>query len=221
MKRHWMLEWFRFQWSLVKINIQFSYCLYKISRLKQPIITLFGGTEVLHEKNEDLSKIVFDFAQKLKDYGCSIITGGGPGIMEAASCGVTANLEKKDKAKYALGISVYGIDVGYKNDCTTVIKVSDFYLRKLLMRQYSDAFIIFPGGLGTVDELFELLNLLKFGKVSPAPVVLVGKEYWKFMYDWYQLALKDNLIDPHCANLFRITDDLDEAFEIICSVCKI
>jgi uncharacterized protein (TIGR00730 family) len=143
--------------------------------------------------------------------GYAVITGGGPGIMEAANRGaqeggglsVGCNIE----LPHEQGLNPY-VDLG--------IEFRYFFARKVMFVKYADAFVIFPGGYGTLDELFEALALIQTKKVEHFPVILMGTEYWTGMVDWIRATLlKEAAINAADVDLLRLTDDPAEALEII------
>ena len=143
--------------------------------------------------------------------GYAVITGGGPGIMEAANRGcqeggglsVGCNIELPQEQ----GLNPY-VDLG--------VEFRYFFARKVMFVKYADAFVIFPGGYGTLDELFEALTLIQTHKVQDFPVILMGTEYWTGMVDWIRASLlKESAINPEDVDLLRLTDDPREAVRII------
>jgi uncharacterized protein (TIGR00730 family) len=143
--------------------------------------------------------------------GYAVITGGGPGIMAAANRGaqdggglsVGCNIE----LPHEQGLNPY-VDLG--------IEFRYFFARKVMFVKYADAFVIFPGGYGTLDELFEALTLIQTKKVQDFPVILMGTDYWTGMIDWIRATLlKEAAITAADVDLLRLTDDPAEALEII------
>ncbi len=153
----------------------------------------------------------------LVEHNMSIITGGGPGIMESANCGAQkATVPGDQKRLHTLGIMVRNVDPGFENSCAPTFRLSYMFLRKWFLIHYSSGFVFFPGGIGTMDELFHLLDLMKLDKVPQAPIVLIGTVYWEKVRDWYvNVAIKEELVPAQFENLFVITDDLREAVEIL------
>jgi TIGR00730 family protein len=191
---------------MLRSGWSFSWGLWRLSRLNQPIIAVFGGVGV--HSDGKYAAWAKDFSYKITQQGMSVITGGGPGIMQAASCGA---LEGSRNDVYAtLGIGVHGVDEGFVNPCATVINVNQFFVRKWLLTRYTTAFVLFPGGIGTVDELFDVLNLMKLGKMQRVPIILVGVAYWKDLIDWYQHAFEYELVTLPVKDIFLITDSIDE-----------
>ena len=188
-------------------------------RVRMPAITIFGSSSI-DQKNK-YAQQAFTFAQKVVAHDISVLTGGGPGIMEAANCGAMQKKEQQKDMVSSLGIGVTYVDTQYENPCVPVIRVSYFFLRKWLLIRYASAFVIFPGGVGTVDELFELLNCMKHHKVPKLPVILIGVDYWKPLIDWLQArAYAQGFVSAYQINLITVTDDLDEAFATIRDVCE-
>ncbi len=211
-----MAEIVRVWVMMVRSGFVLAYGVFRISRLKQPVIAVFGGVGA-HEKGK-YAAWARDFSYKITQKGMAVITGGGPGIMEAASCGAWDGSDKNRNA--TLGIGVNGVDEGFINSCSTVINVNQFFVRKWLLTRYSSAFVLFPGGVGTMDEFFDVLNLMKLGKVVRAPIILVGKDYWKDLVAWYNHAFEYEFITLPIQGTFFITDDIDEVVAMIVDLLK-
>ena len=198
---------------MFRIFFNVLYGIWKISKLEHAPVTIFGGARLkadsiyMHKATE--------LAHKLADSGIPVLTGGGPGIMEAASCGAT---KTKRRVITSIGITVSGLaDSEPRSPCTPDVIIMDNYnARKWLLIHYSIGFAVFPGGFGTLDELTELLTLIQTKLRDRAPIVLIGKEYWQPIMDWmYDSALKDGLIAQEDVALFTITDDVDEAYKLL------
>ncbi|HEV2917358.1 MAG TPA: TIGR00730 family Rossman fold protein [Candidatus Babeliales bacterium] len=202
--------------SLLKVMTQLLYGIWYISRLPRPIITIFGGSRI---KSDDYYAFqAMQLSQRFIDHNVSVLTGGGPGIMEAASCG--ALYSKKGKGK-SVGIGVHNIHE-HPNKCSSAyFELDQFFARKWLLIRYSFGFIVFPGGFGTLDELFEVLTLMQTSVVGFVPIVLVGKEYWQPFVDWVENeSIKHGLIRKKELEWIVITDDLDIIFDTIHRHCK-
>lgn len=189
-----------------------------VSKLQPPIISIFGSskTEQSDQYAHQANKIAALFVEK----GISVITGGGPGIMQAANCG--AVLEGGDKNKItSIGISVRGLED--KNACVQeYFELDHFFARKWLLTNYSTGFVFFPGGFGTLDELSDVLVLIQTQQMKQVPIVLIGKEYWQPFMDWLtHEMLEHNLIKPEHLRLFRVTDDVHQAFCFLQDECEI
>ncbi len=143
--------------------------------------------------------------------GYAVITGGGNGIMEAANKG----------AKQAKGVSV-GLNITIplvqkvNKHVTLPLEFRYFFARKLMFAKYSKAFVVFPGGLGTMDEFFEITTLIQTGRITAIPVILVGKKYWKGLLTWIdEICLKEKTIAEKDLDIFTVTDDISEIIDIV------
>lgn len=178
-----------------------------LSVLEGPMVTIFGGKHA--DEQMTASRNAFDVAAYLVEQGYSIVTGGGPGVMAAANCGAYNKAkELGKKGVWTSGIGVQGVDMDFKNPCADVYRTRQFFVRKQLLIYYSVGFVILPGGIGTMDELFELLNLIKTGKIKRVPVILLDTRYWHELIDWYEQAgIASGLISKENKELFVVTDD--------------
>jgi len=173
-----------------------------------PCVTVFGsarfGEDHPYYKNAQL------LSSKISLLGFTIITGGGPGIMEAANRG----------AFESGGLSV-GCNIILPNEqkenpyLDRYVNFRYFFTRKVLLVKYSFAFVIFPGGFGTMDELFETLTLIQTKKIEGFPVVLFGKDYWKPMLEMMEKMASEQTILPEDKDLLLVTDSIEEATEYI------
>lgn len=148
---------------------------------------------------------------RLAGAGFAVITGGGPGLMEAANRGAI------ESGGTSVGL---GIELRREQSLNPYIDVSMtfryFFARKLMFIRYASAFVVLPGGFGTLDELFEALTLVQTGKIHEFPVVLIGTEHWSGLMAWLRDRLQDQrFIASDDIGLLRITDDIDEAIELI------
>jgi uncharacterized protein (TIGR00730 family) len=174
-----------------------------------PAVSVFGSARI--KSSNPYYRQARELGRMLAKAGYAVITGGGPGIMEAANRGcqeggglsVGCNIE----LPHEQGLNAY-VDLG--------IEFRYFFARKVMFVKYADAFVIFPGGYGTLDELFEALTLIQTHKVQDFPVILMGTEYWSGMIDWIRKALlAESAINPEDVDLLRLTDDPKEAVRII------
>lgn len=206
----------RYFWGLFRVNLQLLYGIWKVSKLKQPIVSVFGGARL--PKEDYYFRQAHELAARLVEEDISVLTGGGPGIMEAASCGA---IPRKGKGM-SMGIGVKDLGEG-KNECVNEYFDLDFFFaRKWLLTRYSSAFVVFPGGFGTLDELAEVLTQIQTKKLSRVPIVLVGVEYWAPFMQWVkEEALKHGLVSQADIALFTVTDDLEQAFCLVRDECKI
>jgi uncharacterized protein (TIGR00730 family) len=172
-------------------------------------IAIFGSART--KENDPMYQAARDLAARLAKAGFAIITGGGPGIMEAANRG----------ARDAGGLSIgCNIELPHEQSTNPYVDVSInfryFFCRKTMFVKYSEGFALFPGGFGTLDELFEALTLIQTGKIQRFPVVLFGADYWGGMIDWMRRRLVDEAkIDPTDLDLMTVTDSPQAACELI------
>lgn len=198
-------------WQIFKIMSEFVEGFEKMSRIG-PCVSIFGSARTKPENK--YYQLAEDIAFKLTQEGYGVITGGGPGIMEAANKG----------AKRGGGLSVgLNIELPFEqkpNDFIDRDKSIDFhyfFVRKTIFLKYSQGFIGMPGGMGTMDELFEALTLVQTNKIAQFPVVLVGKAYWEGMIKWMKESMleAEHNISPNDLDLFKIVDTADEAVKHI------
>lgn len=198
----------------IKSGALTAYGVLRLKKLQQPIIAVFGGAGAYDDGK--YSRLAQEFGKKCAEKDMSIITGGGPGIMEAANCGAHSARGKN----HTLGIAVRGVDDGFDNECAPIVKMDYFFSRKWLLTRYSQAFVLFPGGIGTLDEFAEVLNLIKLKKMDKVPIIFFGTSYWKSLIDWYQHAFDYDFIELPPQNAFIVVDDVDEALAVIINSIK-
>lgn len=203
-------------WHLSKVLVQMLYGTWRVSKLDHPIVTIFGSARF---KQDDLYALqAAILSKKILDGNISVITGGGPGIMEAASCAVVP--VSKNRARN-IGIGVKGLTEG-KNHCVgEYFELDYFFARKWLLTRFSRAYIVFPGGFGTMDEMFEVLTLIQTRKMERKPVILIGVEFWAQFMAWLNSeVLLHAAVDVRELELFVVTDDVEKAVEIVKEACK-
>ncbi len=156
-------------------------------------------------------ELATDIAAGLAKAGYAIITGGGPGIMEAANKGAAA----ANGVSVGLGIEL-PMEAGLNEYVNVGVEFRYFFVRKTIFIKYSQAFVVLPGGFGTMDELFEALTLVATGKITKFPIVLVGTEYWSGLLDWLKVTmLADGKIGAAELALLHVADDPDEIVKIV------
>jgi uncharacterized protein (TIGR00730 family) len=172
-----------------------------------PAISIFGSARIGRES--PYFAAARETGRRLAEVGYAVITGGGPGIMEAANQG----------ASEAGGCSV-GLNIqlpheqGVNSFVNLPLNFRYFFVRKVMFVKYAEGFVIFPGGFGTLDELFESLTLIQTGKLDDFPVVLYGRSFWDSLIDWVkQDLLGERLISPGDLDRLMVTDDIDEIVE--------
>lgn len=174
-----------------------------------PAVTIFGSARTLPD--DPYYAAAEETARRLAELGLAVITGGGPGIMEAANKGAT------EAGGESVGCNIeLPFEQGLNAYVRTSIEFRYFFVRKTMFVKYAEGFIIFPGGYGTLDELFEALTLIQTEKVRNFPVVLFGSEYWAGLVDWIRgRMLAEGKISPEDLDLMVITDSPEEAVRVI------
>ena len=181
-----------------------------VDRIDRPAVTIFGSARV--RADDPLYAQARELARRFTDKGWAVVTGGGPGVMEAANRGATDGD----------GLSVgFNIELPHEQQSNPYVGLSltfrHFYVRKTMFVKAAEGFVVFPGGFGTVDELFEALTLIQTGKISHFPVVLIGSDYWEEMLGWVRdELLADGMISPEDLDLLYVTDNLDDGvFQVV------
>jgi uncharacterized protein (TIGR00730 family) len=174
-----------------------------------PAVSIFGSTRT-PRSDEDYQKAE-QTARKLAREGYAIVTGGGPGIMEAANKGAM------EEGGVSVGINIDLPEEQKPNQyITTYLGFRYFFVRKMMFVKYAVAFVIFPGGFGTLDEFFEPIQLIQTHKIKPFPVILVGKDYWKGLREWIEgVLLAQGKISLPDISLFHIVEEPDEVVRLI------
>jgi uncharacterized protein (TIGR00730 family) len=175
-----------------------------VNRIEQPGVTVFGSARV--RDGNPVYEGARECGRLLAKEGFAVITGGGPGVMEAANRG----------CRDAGGISVgFNIELPHEQALNPYVDVSlhfrHFFARKVMLVKAAEGFVIYPGGFGTMDELFEALTLIQTGKVEHFPVVLVGREYWDMMLDWVAREMIGAFVDHEDLDLLAIVDTAAQA----------
>ena len=198
-------------WALFKIMSEFVEGYESLRRIG-PCVSIFGSARTDATEPQYLQAAT-DIAEKLTKKGFGIITGGGPGIMEAANKG----------AQKGSGPSVgLNIDLPFEQSSNPYIDPDKnlnfdyFFARKVMFVKYSQAFVVMPGGFGTLDELFEAITLVQTGKIDRFPIILYGAEFWEGLKNWVDTTLKGTgKISPNDTDLIRIANYADQVVEII------
>ncbi len=176
-----------------------------VDKIDRPAVTIFGSARV--RADDPAYTHARETARRFADRGWAVVTGGGPGVMEAANRG----------AKDGGGLSV-GFNIELPNEQSPnpyvdlLLTFRHFYARKTMFVKAAEGFVVFPGGFGTADELFEALTLIQTGKVVHFPVVLFDSDYWGELLGWVKgELLVDGMISPEDLDLLHVTDDVDDA----------
>ncbi|MFL6011634.1 MAG: TIGR00730 family Rossman fold protein [Gaiellaceae bacterium] len=176
-----------------------------VDKIDRPAVTIFGSARV--REDAPVYAQAREVARRFAEQGWAVVTGGGPGVMEAANRGA------KDGGGLSIG---FNIELPHEQRSNPyldmVVTFRHFYARKTMFVKAAEGFVVFPGGFGTADELFEALTLIQTGKVLHFPVVLFDSDYWEELLDWVRgELLADGMISPEDLDLLFVTDDLDEA----------
>ncbi|MFV2064420.1 MAG: TIGR00730 family Rossman fold protein [Chloroflexota bacterium] len=195
-------------WRALRIMGEFIEGFDALARLG-PAVSIFGSART--RRSDPMYEEARSLAARLSEEGFTVITGGGPGIMEAANRG----------AKEAEGISVgLGIDLPHEQGVNEYVDLPAyfryFFVRKTMFVKYAQAFVIFPGGFGTFDELFESLTLVQTGKIDHFPIILYGSHYWAGLLEWLRSTVAEaGMVDEDDLDLVRVCDDVEEVVSII------
>ncbi len=197
-------------WMLFKIMGEFVNGFEQMGLLN-PCVSIFGSARTKPEEPD--YQLTTEIAARVVKLGFGVITGGGPGIMEAANKG----------AQEAGGVSVgLNIELPFEQnnnpyiDHDKVLNFDYFFVRKVMFVKYSQAFIVMPGGFGTLDELFEALTLIQTLKIKKFPIIMVGTSFWSGMMDWIKMTLLENKkISKEDLSLFSCVDTADEVIAVL------
>ncbi len=197
-------------WQIFKIMSEFVEGFEKMARIG-PCVSVFGSART--KSGTKYYKLAEEISFKLTRSGYGVISGGGPGIMEAANKGARAGGGK------SVGLN---IELPFEQnpnpfiDFDKLISFKYFFVRKVMFLKYSQGFIAMPGGFGTIDELAEALTLIQTNKIAKFPIVFVGTAYWKGFINWIKnTMLVEGNISPEDLDLFKIVDTSDEVIKII------
>lgn len=187
-------------WNLLTIMAEFIESAERLSEVR-PAVSIFGSARTRTDDPFYLSCI--DLTRRLSDAGFSVISGGGPGIMEAANKGAF------EGASVSVGLN---IELAHEQTPNTWQDISisfrHFFARKVAFLKYADAYVIFPGGYGTLDEMTEILTLIQTGKTRHIPVILVGTQFWRGFIDWLKSSLVTNqMIAEQDLEIIQLIDE--------------
>jgi uncharacterized protein (TIGR00730 family) len=194
---------------VARIAAEFLRGFEAVDRIGRPGVTIFGSARV--DEDDGPYRLARQTGRLFADAGFAVVTGGGPGVMEAANRG----------AQEAGGVSVgFNIELPHEqrsNDYLDIeLTFNHLYARKTMLVKAAEGFVLFPGGFGTLDELFEALTLIQTGKVLHFPVVLVGRDHWNGLLGWIaERLLAYGMISAEDEELLFVTDDPDEAVRIV------
>ena len=197
-------------WSIFKIMGEFVDG-YKTLHAIGPSISIFGSART--KPDNKYYKLAEEIASEIVSRGYGVITGGGPGIMEAANKGANKNKGKSVGLCIDLPFEVPNEFI----DIDKMLKFDYFFVRKVMFIRYSQGFVVMPGGFGTLDEVFEAATLIQTKQTEKFPIILVGSEYWGGVVDWIKetLVLENNNINKEDLELFKIADTKDEVMDFL------
>lgn len=197
-------------WLMFKIMSEFVEGFERLPKIG-PCVSIFGSARTSPDNPRYIDAV--ELSKKLCNEGYGVITGGGPGIMEAANRGAQ---EAKGKS---VGLNImlpFETEANRFIDPDKLFTFNFFFVRKVMFVKYAQAFVLLPGGFGTLDEMFEVLTLTQTKKIEKVPIILVGSEYWSGLLEWIQLRLvEEGYIDAEDLNIIQLTDNLDEVVSII------
>ena len=195
-------------WRMFRIIGEFVEGFDKLSSI-EPAVTIYGSARLKVE--DELYAETEEIAYRLGQLGFSIVTGGGPGVMEAAN-----------KGAHKAGVTSVGLNISLPKEqacnaySTKSLTFDHFFTRKVMLVKYAVAFVIMPGGLGTLDEVTEVLTLIQTHKIKPFPVVLFDSEFWKGFLDWLRsTVLSRKYVSESDFDLLRVLDSPEEVVEAI------
>lgn len=207
-RQHRGEAWPTDSWRVLRIQSEFVKGFDALGDLGAAV-TIFGSARTKPDDPQYLATV--ETARLLGEAGFGIITGGGPGVMEAGN-----------KGAHEAGVQSIGLNIELPFEqhinpyCTESIDFHYFFVRKTMLVRYAQAFVIFPGGFGTLDELMESLTLIQTGKIRNFPVILVGTEFWSGLVTWLRnTVLAQGKISPEDMNLFYLVDSPEEVRDII------
>lgn len=196
-KRKWEL------WTLMRIIREFVRG-FRVLHFVGPCVTVFGSARF--KEDHPYYEMAREVGGRLSDIGFTVMTGGGPGIMEAANRGA------KEAGGNSIGCNIIlPQEQSHNRYLDQVLTFRYFFIRKVMLIKYSYAFVVMPGGVGTMDELFEAVTLIQTKKILGFPVVLMGQDYWRPLVDFLKLMVQARTISPEDLDLLLLTDSVDDA----------
>ena len=198
----------RDSWWMFNIIAEMVTAADKLSAVA-PAVAIFGSARL--KEGHPYYALTEQIARKLSDSGFSVVSGGGPGIMEAANKGASAGKSPSVGLNILLPFEAGGN--GYQD---VSLSFQHFFARKVMFVKHAGAYVVMPGGFGTLDELTEALTLIQTSKVRRIPVILVGSAFWKGLIDWFKTTLvNEKVINAEDVNIFKIIDDPQQVVDAI------
>jgi uncharacterized protein (TIGR00730 family) len=198
----------RESWKIFQIMSEFVTGFERLSQI-QPSVSIFGSSRM--KPGHPYYALTEEIARKLSESGFSVVSGGGPGLMEAANKGAYAGKSP------SVGLNIRLPHEQHANPYQNItITFQHFFARKVMFVKYAKAYVIMPGGFGTLDELMEALTLIQTGKSTRMPIILVHRPFWEGLLDWFRSALvHEGTIDAADLDLITVADTADEVLEVI------
>ena len=200
----------RESWRMFRIMSEFVMGFDVLAQMR-PAVTIFGSARTAEDA--PTYQLARDLGRLLGENGFSVVTGGGPGVMEAANRGAL------ESGARSVGLNIRLPEEQEPNPYTTLsLDFRYFFVRKVMLVKYATAFVLFPGGFGTLDEFFETLTLIQTGKVQRFPLILVGSDYWNGLSSWIDDCLVgDHFIASEDRRLYEMVDTAAEVLDIVVS----
>ncbi len=198
----------RESWKIFQIMAEFVEGFERLARIR-PSVSVFGSARF--DPDHAYYKLAEETSRQLSDAGFAVVSGGGPGIMEACNKGAFSG--KSPSIGLNIMLPLEQADNPYQD---IALHFRHFFARKVMFVKYASAYLVLPGGFGTLDELMEILTLVQTEKSRRIPVVLMGSAFWSGMLDWFRTTLlKEGTISPEDMDLFTIVDEPEEVLEVI------
>ncbi|MGA9855421.1 MAG: TIGR00730 family Rossman fold protein [Gammaproteobacteria bacterium] len=198
----------RESWKILRMMAEFVEGFEQLASIR-PSVSIFGSARSMPE--HPYYTLAEQISRVLSDAGFTVVTGGGPGLMEAANKGACAGKSP------SIGLNIQLPHEQQANQYQDIsLKFRHFYTRKVMFVKYASAYVVLPGGFGTLDELSEILTLIQTGKTLPIPILLVGSKFWKGLVDWLRATMVgENMIDGRDLDLFKMVDKPQEVLSAI------
>ncbi len=195
-------------WRMFRIMSEFTMGFDVLAQLR-PAVTVFGSARV--DEDKPAYQLAREIGRQLGEAGFSIVTGGGPGLMEAANRGAM------DAGARSAGLNIRLPEEQEANPYQTLsLNFRYFFVRKVMLVKYATAFVLLPGGYGTLDEFFETITLMQTGKIRRFPMLLAGPDYWPGLTDWIdEVLIERQLIADGDRELFQIVNEPEEVVRIV------
>ena len=207
-ERHWQESQAHSSWQIFKIMAEFVDGFEALAKLG-PCISIFGSARTKEEN--PYYELAVEIGKRLSEEGFGIISGGGPGIMEAANKGAQLGGGK------SVGLNIelpFEQESNHYIDRDANLNFDNFFVRKTLFTKYSQGFVMMPGGFGTMDEFFEVATLIQTGKMTQVPLILVGKSYWGGLMNWMEMIMqKEKNVSAKDLELLKMVDTAEEVVE--------